>query len=182
MPLAVASRYAKAFVDLLFEGKAEPAPEAAVDQLRRFEESYSISAELRNILLSPAVTPARKRAVVARLGADLDLAKTVRNFLYVLIDRRRIGVLKEVRAAVETEIDRRRGVVRADIASARKLEEAQRAVMQAKLSELSGKQVIGRFRVDPDLLGGAVARIGSRIYDGSVRGQLETLRRRLAAD
>jgi len=139
----------------------------------------SASSDLPAVLLSPAVPPARKRAVVSRLAAQLGVSTLVQNFLFVVIDRRRIAMLKDIRQAFETLLDERVGVVRADVSSARELASAQREKIRQQLARATGKQVRCEFAVDGDLVGGVVVRVGSTIYDGSVRGQLEALRQRL---
>lgn len=179
---AAASRYARALVDLAAAPAAGLEPRRVMEQLAAFEGALSTSADLRNILLSPAVPPVRKRAVVGRIGQMLGLSRLVRNFLYVVIDRRRIGLLGDIRIAFEALLNERLGVVRADIVSARPLAEADRQSIAAQLTRLSGKQVRPEFAVDGGLIGGVTARIGSTMYDGSVRGQLESLRQRMAAE
>ena len=179
MPHAVSTRYARALADAILESKSGLEPGRVWQELRAFADTVRDSAELRNVLLSPAVAPARKRAVVARLASAQEVSKLVRNFFYVLIDRRRLNLLDDIVAAYEAEIDARLGIVRAQVTSAAPLDEPQRTEMQTALSRVAGKQVRAAFDVDPALIGGAVARIGSTIYDGSVRGQLETLRTRL---
>jgi F-type H+-transporting ATPase subunit delta len=124
----------------------------------------------------------RKRAVVERLAGLLKLSPIIRNFLFVLIDHRRIGSLSEVLHSFELIMDERLGFARAEVSSARELTEAQRAALNAQLTQLTGKKVRMRFAVDESLIGGAVARIGSTVYDGSVRGQLQTLERRLSTE
>ena len=181
MPQAVSLRYARALADAVLDPKSGLEAGRAWQELQSFSALVRESTELRNVLLSPAVSPARKRAVVGRFAATLPLSKLVRNFLFVLVDRRRIGALDDVVEAFEAEIDARLGIVRAEVTSAAPLDETQRTEMQAALARVAGKQVRADFDVDPALIGGAVARIGSTIYDGSVRGQLDTLRGRLVS-
>ena len=100
----------------------------------------------------------------------------------MLIDKRRIPALEAVLAAFEIIVDERLGFARADVASASELSEAQRTALGGQLERMTGKRIRMRFAVDPALIGGAVTRIGSTVYDGSVRGQLDTLRRRLATE
>jgi F-type H+-transporting ATPase subunit delta len=150
-------------------------------QLKDFESAVTSSADLKNVLLSPAVAASRKRAVVAKLAEPMGLDGKVRNFLYVLIDHRRIGLLGSIAQAYETVMDERLGRVRADITSAQALSDGQKAELVAELTRLSGRQVRPEYAVDQNLVGGVIARIGSTIYDGSVRGRLEAMRRRLAS-
>ena len=103
----------------------------------------------------------------------------MRNFVNVIINHRRIGIFSDIREAFEQTLDERRGFVRAVVVSAAPLEPGRSASLESELSRLTGKRMRLRFNVNPDLLGGVLARIGSTVYDGSVRGQLQELRRRL---
>lgn len=179
---ALASRYANALVDVVAGKAAGVPPEQVRGELRSFEAALSGSPDLHNVLASPAVAPSRKRAVVGRIADMLAMSRVSRNFLFVLIDHRRINVLGDVLDHFEILLDERLGFTRADIRSAREMADGQRAALVAELERLTGKRVRPRFTVNEDLIGGAVAKIGSTIYDGSVRSQLETLGRRLAAE
>jgi F-type H+-transporting ATPase subunit delta len=179
MAAALAKRYAGALVDVVTGPKSDVDPQKAASQLRLMEEVFSASHELRNAMVSPAVPPARKRAVAGRLAGILQVSRSVRNFLMVLIDRRRVGSLAEIAEAFEVLLDERLGTVRANVTSALGLSDSQKARLQEELSRLTGSPVRLRFAVDPGLIGGIVARIGSTVYDGSVEGQLEALGRRL---
>ena len=179
---AVATRYASALADVVSPGTSGLGPEEALKELRAFAGALSESAELQNALTSPAVPVGRKRAVVGRIGDILKISPIVRNFLYVLIDHRRIASLADILHSFELIMDERLGFARADVTSARDLTEAQRAALNAQLEKLTGRRIRMRFAVDESLIGGAVARIGSTVYDGSVRGQLQTLGRRLSTE
>ena len=181
MSLAVATRYARALADVVLAPGSAVSATAALDQLKAFDALLAESADLRNVLLSPAVPPARKRAVVSEFGRTLGLAPVVRNFLFVAIDHRRVDLLGTIAKAFEDAVDERMGRVRADVRSALPLTEEQRAAVSAQLRQLSGKEVRCEFEVEESLLGGLTARIGSKIYDGSVRGRLDTLRQRLSS-
>ena len=124
----------------------------------------------------------RKRAVVARIADILKLSLIARNFLFVLIDHRRISLLGEILHSFELIVDERLGFARAEVSSPRELTESQRGAINAQLERLTGKRIRTRFAVDPALIGGVMARIGSTVYDGSVRGQLQTLGRRLSTE
>jgi F-type H+-transporting ATPase subunit delta len=184
MVSVVASRYGAALVDVITGSGSTVDPAGVLAQLRTFEQLIEISPELRNALLSPAVPPARKRAVVTRMleTADpaLHPAKVVRNFLFVVIDHRRVADFSSIVNAVEILLDQRLGFVRADVATAKPLDAAQQAGLEAEISRVAGKRAKLKFSIEPDLIGGAVARIGSTVYDGSVRGQLDRLRLKIA--
>jgi F-type H+-transporting ATPase subunit delta len=181
MQEALAIRYARALVDTVMAPKSTLDPKQALAELRSFNEIVRSSPELRNVLSSPAVSNSKKRAVVGRFADSLPLAKLIRNFLFVIIDRRRTDTLGQIAEAFETALDERLGIVRADVKSASPLSDRQQSELQQELSRVSGKQVRCDFSIDPALIGGVVARIGSTVYDGSVRSQLESLRERLVA-
>jgi F-type H+-transporting ATPase subunit delta len=173
----VAARYAKALADVV--GSADP--EQIVRQLRVIEAMIDESSELKNALASPAVPPARKRAVIARLAEPLGLSPQVRNFLYVVIDHRRALELKAMIESFENLAGERLGYVGADVASAQALSAPQQVALEVQLSRLAGKKAKLRFTIDPALMAGVVAKVGSTVYDGSVRGQLERLRIKLGS-
>jgi F-type H+-transporting ATPase subunit delta len=179
MTSVVANRYASALVDVVLAPGSPLKPEDAVAQLGSVAQMISASAELRIALLTPAIQTSRKRAVVGRLLDEIPVSGLIRNFVFVLIDHRRINMIDEIRDSFDQHLDERRGVVRAEVASAAPLDERRSSEMESALSRLTGKRMRLRFAVDAELLGGAVARIGSTVYDGSVRGQLQQLRRKL---
>ena len=179
---ALGTRYAHALADVVTAPGAAVRPDAAAAELRAFEAALKSSVELQNALTSPAVPPARKRAVVGLIAGRLGSSQIVRNFLFVLIDHRRIGLVTEIIHSFELIVDERLGYARAEVTAARELTETQRAALNQELERLTGRKIRMRFAVDESLIGGVVARIGSTIYDGSVRGQLHTLGRRLGAE
>lgn len=170
---AVATRYARALVDVVTEPGSGIDPQVAMEQLRQSAATITGSADLRSALLSPAVSPSRKRAIIAKL---VDVHVKVRNFLYVVIDHRRVHELPSIVEAFEVLLDEHLGFVRADVSSAQPLNDRQRAALEAQLTRMAGKKAKLRFQTDPALVAGVVARVGSKVYDGSVRGQLERLR------
>jgi F-type H+-transporting ATPase subunit delta len=181
MATAVANRYARALADIVMTPGSVLKPEDAVAQVRAVEGLIQESPELRTALLTPAIQNSRKRAVMADLLARIGTSTLIRNFVYVLIDHRRTGVISEIREALELQLDERLGFVRAEVSSAAPLNEPLTAGLESELSKLTGKRMRLRFDVDPSLLGGVVARIGSTVYDGSVRGELRELGKKLAS-
>ena len=179
---AVATRYANALADVVTAAGSALSPRDAVSELRAFAAALDGSTELRNALVTPAVPVGRKRAVVGRIAEILKLSRISLNFLYVLIDHRRIAALSGIIDSFELIVDDRLGFARADVSAARDMAEPQRAALTSKLERLTGRRIRMRFAVDERLIGGVVARIGSTVYDGSVRGQLASLGRRLGAD
>lgn len=179
MPAAVAFRYARALAELVMKPGSGLEPERAVAELGAFARALQDSEQLRHVLLSPVVPPPRKRALISRLVAGEGLSGLVQRFLYVVVDHRRVALLEDIREAFEIEMDRLRGLVRVDVASARELTGAQREALVGELARLTGQQPRLRFRLQPELIGGLAARVGSTVYDGSVRGQLAELRQRM---
>jgi F-type H+-transporting ATPase subunit delta len=165
-----------ALVDVVTETGSGVDPQQATAQLREVAGMVETSQDLRGALLNPAVSPSRKRAVIAKLLAPLGVSDKIRNFLYVVIDHRRVHEIPSIVEAFERFIDDHSGFVRASVSSAKDLTEAQQASLQAQLTRLAGRAAKVDFQTDPSLVAGVVARIGSTVYDGSVRGQLERLR------
>ena len=175
----VATRYGRALADVVVESKADGA--TVLSALRQVEQVIDGSHELRAALQSPAVSPARKRAVMQKVIAPLGLPEKVRNFVNVIIDHRRTKDFPHIVEAFEQLLDERLGFVAADVRSAKDLSESQKSAIETQVSRLSGKKARLKFSTDPALIGGVVARVGSTVYDGSVRGQLERLRTKLTA-
>lgn len=173
---AVSTRYARALVDVVTEPGSNIDPKMAMDQLRQVAAMVSESVDLRNALLTPAVSPSRKRAVIADLTGPLNIHVKIRNFLYVVIDHRRVHEIPSIVEAFEVLLDEHLGFVRADVSSAKPLNEQQKAALEVQLTRMAGKKAKLKFQTDPALVAGVVARVGSKVYDGSVRGQLERLR------
>ena len=172
-------QYANALADIaLAQGAVDPVQK----QLYEFAAAYEQSAELRTFLASPAVTIEAKHAVIEKLAARLGASKMIRNFLFVIADHQRTHLLLEIVTAFQQVLRRRQGVAEAVVSSAVELSEAQKNEMAKTLASLTGKKVETKYSLDPALLGGAVVRIGDTIYDGSLRGQLNELRTRLAAE
>ncbi|HYM12842.1 MAG TPA: ATP synthase F1 subunit delta [Bryobacterales bacterium] len=185
MARALANRYARALVDVV-TGTAPVSsgivPEEITGELRDFIAAFRSSTDLRNVLESPAVAPDKKKTIITEIGQSLGLSRVTRNFILTVAAHRRLPLLEEMLEGFETLLDERRGVVRADVAAARPVEAEQQSNLAARLGAVTGKQVRLHFSVDPSLLGGVLARIGSTVYDGSVKGQLHALGRRLAAE
>jgi F-type H+-transporting ATPase subunit delta len=179
---AVATRYANALADVVTAGSSKLHPQDAVRELREFEATLHSSGELRNALTTPAIPGNRKKAVVGRIAERLGLSQIARNFLFILVDRRRIALLTEIISTFELVVDERLGFARADVTSAGALDEKERAAVVAQLEKMSGKRLRAFYGVDEALIGGVTARIGSTVYDGSVRGELQNLERRLGAE
>jgi F-type H+-transporting ATPase subunit delta len=176
---ALAQRYASALADVaLAKGSAEQTKR----DLASFTALYGESADLRNFLASPAVGGASKRAVIEKLATRIAASQTVRNFLFVMADHRRTHELPQVLQAFETELRKRQGVAEAQVSSPADLNAAEKQELQRVLERLTGKKIEARYNIDPALVGGASVQIGTTIYDGSVREQLNRMREKLASE
>jgi len=173
-----ASRYAKALLDVLYPSKSEKGRE----QLGQFASVLSEQTDARMVLENPTIATERRRDLLNRIGEALALEPPVRNFLGLLIDRNRLDLLAEITATYETLLDERLGVVKARVTSALELDSKQKDQVVTRLEALTGKKVRMEVSVDPSLIGGLVAQVGSTIYDGSIRQQLETFRNTLIQD
>jgi len=176
---ALASRYAAALVDVALEQRNA---DRVKRDLSSFAEAISSSSDLRTLLESPAVSQEPKHQVVRELAERMELAPAVRNFVYLLIDHRRTEMLAEIEGAFQTELNQRLGIAEADVTSAREMSPEERKQLTAALEQRTGKKIEARFRRDPSLVGGTVVRLGSTIYDGSVRELLARLRERLEGE
>ncbi|HWF48134.1 MAG TPA: ATP synthase F1 subunit delta [Bryobacteraceae bacterium] len=178
---AVSVHYANALADAVFRPDSGLTPEQATMQLREAATAIRESKPLRAVLLSPAISHARKAAVVARLAEAMKLHRLLRNFLRVVVSHRRVNEMDQILSSFESAVDDRTGFVPADIASANELTAAQRELIERALGTKLGKYIRAHYRVDPGLLGGVLARVASREYDATLRGKLDSMRYRLAA-
>jgi F-type H+-transporting ATPase subunit delta len=176
---SAASTYARAFADVVFTAHLDAS--RAVAGLREITRLLAESSDLRRVWENPAVPAEQKRklldAIVQREGID----KPVRNLVAVVIDHRRVQFLPRIVEQLEKELDAHLGFAEAQIFSARALDDAERRALEAQIEKTTGKKVRARYALDPSLLGGAVIRVGSTIYDGSVKGQLEKIREAMSA-
>jgi F-type H+-transporting ATPase subunit delta len=181
MSLAVANRYSRALAEVVFAPGSGLVPEQILAEIEALASAAGSSPELSAVLRSPAVSLAQKRNLLGKLCDRSGSSRTVRNLAFVVCDHGRTGLLADIRKSFEALVDERRGVARADIHVASETSDAQKQSLEAALARLTGKQVRASYSVDPALLGGATARIGSTVYDGSLRGQLASLKRKLVS-
>jgi F-type H+-transporting ATPase subunit delta len=176
---ALAERYAAALADVALERNAAPQVKT---ELTAFAGVMTESPELRQLLANPAVARSGKHAVIEKLAEMLGVSRTMRNFMLLLVDHRRATLLPEIESAYQALLDAKLGLTRAEISSGAELPDAEREDLIRALERMTGGTVEAHYRVDPALVGGARVRIGSTIYDGSVRAQLDRLRSRLASE
>jgi F-type H+-transporting ATPase subunit delta len=176
---AVANRYAKALVDVVLEQKIEPA--TALQQLHDMVSTIEQSPDLRTVWETPGIDAERKRALLDAIAKQAGFLRPIRNFFAVLIDHGRIPMVAQIARQFETELNHQLGFVEADVTSSRPLSSDEKHGLESQVAELTGKKVRAKYGTNPELLGGAVVRVGSTIYDGSVRGRLQKLREQLAS-
>jgi len=176
---SVTNVYARAFADAVFDGRHDP--DKTLREAQAVTDLVAASKELRAVWEAPSITPGQKRAVLDAIVARQRISRIVRNFVAVLIDHRRMNFLGPVVKQFELELNQRMGFTEAEITSARELNQADRSVLESRMENLTGKKVRARYGLDDSILGGAVVRIGSTIYDGSVRGQLERLKQAISS-
>jgi F-type H+-transporting ATPase subunit delta len=176
---SVASTYARAFADVVIDSRLDA--NRAVGGLRRISGLLAESTELRRVWENPAVPADQKRKLLDAIVHREGIEKHVRNLVAVLIDHRRTAFLDRITQQLEKELDARLGFAEAEVASARELGDPEKRALEAQIEKMTGKKVRAQFGLDASLLGGAVVRIGSTIYDGSVKGQLEKIKEAISS-
>lgn len=176
---ALAERYARALVDVALE-KHEA--DQVKQELSAFAALVRESPELHAFLANPSIARSAKHAAIEQLVARMGASRTLRNYLFVIIDQRRAGMLPEIEQAFSRILDARQGIAQASVTSAAELTPAEQAELVEVLDRLTGEKVQARFATNAELIGGAVVRIGSTIYDGSVRTQLERMRAKMVSE
>jgi len=174
---SAAPRYAQAFAQVTEAAGLDAS--TAQGQLRDFAETLAGSGELREFLMNPSVEMAQKLKVLDAMAARMGLSWQVRNFVAVILERHRLGEFDEIMMDYAALVDQHSGASEATITTARPLNAEDRASLEAQIARLSGSQVRASYIEDASLLGGAVVQIGSTVYDGSVRAQLQRLKHRL---
>jgi F-type H+-transporting ATPase subunit delta len=172
----ISRRYATALADVVLKtGESD----TVTKELNTWEQLFEASSDLKTVFGNPSIARAKKENILEGLIAKATPSKTTTNFLRVLLSNGRLTDLSEINVRLASVLEERSGVVSAEVASARELTDAQRNELKANLEKRTGKRVKLEYGVDPDLIGGVVTRVGSTIYDGSVRTQLENLREEL---
>lgn len=173
---AVADRYARAVLELATESNQVT---SVAQQLRRVAEVYASSAELRDVLSDPILAEDERARVVNAIGERLGLSALIQNTLRVLVERRRIGAVGEIADRLLQLADEQAGIVKATVASAKPLTDAQFEAIQRELERLTGCRVAVERQQDPSLLAGVVARVGDHVIDASLRGRFAELGQKL---
>lgn len=172
----VATQYARALLDV---ARQESDPRQVEQELTAFVDLFESHSTLRKVLVNPAVPTARKRALVSALAARAGLSPVVSRLLGLLAERDRLAVLPDLAAAYRERLLEQLNVVRAEVITAAPLSAGRASELERGLAAVTGRRVTIEARVDPSIIGGVVARVGSTVYDGSIKRQLERMQERL---
>ncbi len=169
----IARRYATALADVVTKSGET---ETVKTELKSWEDLIKSNAELQNAFANPAIAHLNKEKVLAKLIEKSKPSLTTANFLRVLLRNSRLTELAEINEKFASVLEERSGITSAEIISARPLSDAEKAEFKANLSKLTGKQVNMNFAIDEQIIGGVITRVGSTVYDSSVKTQLENLK------
>jgi F-type H+-transporting ATPase subunit delta len=169
----VARRYARAIFEIGVEGKNLT---TLVEHVAGVASAYDGHEELQKALDNPLVAAEAKRAILSELADKVGVLPVVKHTLLLLGDRRRLHALPAIAQLLREMSDSKEGVLRAEVVTAVKLSESYYAKLQAQLEKMTGQKVAIDRREDPSILAGVIARIGDRVYDGSLKARLEELR------
>ncbi len=175
----LATRYARALLQALPD---DASAEAAGAFLQALSEAFRTSKDLRDVALNPAIPKAAVRSALDKIAETHGASRLVRNFLSVLVERSRAGLIPTIAELFTLEKEAAQGIVRARVQAASGLAPDLEARLKLALERLTGKEVRVTLEVEPALIGGAVATVGSVVYDGSLRTQLARLRHKMAEE
>lgn len=172
----IARRYSVALADVVI---ASGETESIKSELEILGTLFAANADLHNVFSNPAIAQANKIKVLDGLLAKTQPSKTTANFLKVLLQNGRLGDLGAINIRFAAVLEERSGHVNAKITSARELPPEEKAEFESNLENITGKKVTINYSIDREIIGGVITRIGSTVYDGSVKTKLETLREQL---
>ncbi|MFN7982018.1 MAG: ATP synthase F1 subunit delta [Vicinamibacterales bacterium] len=174
-----ATRYARALLDVALTERADV---NVIDaQLAAIADLFNQHEALRKVLLTPAVPVPNKRALIVELLDKMAVLPLVKKTLLLLVENDRLALIPDVAEAFRQRLLDMRNVVRADVTTADALPPERLAAIQGSLAAATGRTVELTSRVDPSIVGGMVARIGSTVYDASIVNHLKRIRQRLDA-
>jgi F-type H+-transporting ATPase subunit delta len=173
----IALRYAQALASVAASTHLDV--KATQQQLADFAGTLAGSHELREVLMNPSIAAEQKLKVLDAIAARMGMFQSVRNFIAVIMDHNRLSELSEIITEYTTVSDERSGLAEVSITSAHPLDAEDRAALEAHIAKLAGGRVRATYHEDATLLGGAVVRLGSMVYDGSIRAQLLQLKQKM---
>jgi len=175
----MARRYAAALADVVIaQGEAREVQE----ELNTWAQMMEANSSLLEVFRNPTIPYEQKRKVLNTLIARTGVRPTTANFLQVLLQNHRLAELNEINKKFAQVFDERSGVVSAQVTTARTLPESTRETLRAQLGIMTGRKVRLDFAVDEELIGGVMTRIGSTVYDGSVRTQLQQIKQKMSGE
>jgi F-type H+-transporting ATPase subunit delta len=175
----VTNTYARAFADVVMDMRLDAASTLAeAQQIAGFARD---NKGLREVWDAPSIPVEQKRAVLDSIVKRAGISRPVRNFVAVLIDHRRTRFIGEIVTQFAQELNQRLGFAEAEVTTARELSAEERSRLEADLAKVSSKRIRASYTKDASILGGAIARVGSTVYDGSIKGQLEKIRQQLTS-
>jgi len=175
---AIDLRYARALAAVVSDQKLDPG--TTQQELNDFADTLEASDELREVLQNPSIPEPQKLKVLDAIAARAGMSRTVRNMIALITHHERLHELRTIIESYAALSDEQGGVADAEIVSAHPLDDAARKMLEQEVSKISGgSRVRAVYSEDATLLGGAVVRVGSTVYDGSVRAQLQQLKQRL---
>lgn len=172
-----ATRYARAALDVATKESADL--DKVARELDEFIAFLKAQPALEGILLNPSVPTPRKRAAMEEITKLSGFTPIVSKLLVLLADRDRLGLLKDISATYHDFLADRQNVVRAEVTSAEPLSKDRMQAIETRIATITGKRVSMTTKVDKDIIGGVVARVGSTVYDASIATQLKKIRDRL---
>ena len=172
-----ATRYARALLDVAVQEKANL--DTIEQELAQFVDLFKQHAQLEKVLLNPAVPVPRKRAAMADLTKAAQTSPIVSKLLALLAERDRLVLLPDLLASYRDRLLDYRKVVRAEVTSAAPLASDKVKAIESSLAQMTGRTVVLETKIDPTIIGGVIARIGSTVYDGSITRQLQKMKERL---
>jgi F-type H+-transporting ATPase subunit delta len=169
----VARRYATALADVVIPRNTAAAVQ---EELNAWEAMMKENPTLLEIFRNPTIAYEKKRTILETLLDKTKVSPISANFLQVLLQNQRLSELDAVNAKFAQILDERAGMIAADVTSARPVSNEARFALANKLGQMTGKKVKLNFDTDAELIGGLATRIGSTVWDGSVRTQLEQVK------
>ena len=173
------SIYARALSDVVIERKLDA--NRVAGELQSIAAALKESSELRVVWDSPSVAAQQKLKLLDAIAGRAGLLPEIRNFVAVLISNRRIHAFNEITQEAIAQIYDRLGIADAEVVSTRDLATEERRKLESQVAKVTGKTLRVRYSIDPKVMGGAMVKVGSTIYDGSVRGQLQRIKEQLTA-
>ena len=172
----VARRYAAALADVVTKTNETDSVRA---ELKTWEELINSNADLQSAFSNPSISHVNKEKVLENLIERTKPGKTTANFLRILLKNSRLTEISEINEKFSSVLEERSGIISAQVTSARPLSELEKTEFRTNLEKLTGKRIKLNFETDQTIIGGVVTRIGSTVYDGSVKTKLEELKQQM---